>query len=254
MATKRLSHKDLQELKHDPFAEGVGSWLQWISQHPGQVKMWGVAAIAVLIAFGGFLYYRAQQRQARSELLFTANFTADARVENDGQPVGPNMVFPTPEERDAAMVEAYTDVVETYPGSQEAAIAELYLAALAADRGDMPTAITHYRHVADTAPENYSSVAQLSLAESLAGQGNITEAEQILQELMDNPTAFVSSEQAQLTLGRLLGQTNPVRARQVLEELEEGRSLISRLAVQELAALPAVETPVTPPAEETTEQ
>lgn len=254
MASSRLSHKDLQELKHDRFAEEVGGVLQWASQNRGTVQAGGIAIVVLIIAIGGFLYYQSQQTHARSVALFDANFLADARVEGDGQPVGPNKVFPTQEERDAAVTEAYQKVIDQYPGSQEAAIAELYLAGQSADRGDIDTAITHFRNVAENSPEEYASVARMSLAEALAGQGNLEEAEKFIQEDIDNPTAFVSKEEAQLTLGRILAPTDPERAREILTNLQQGSSSISRIAIQELANLPATPNVTAATPEATTEQ
>lgn len=254
MASSRLSHKEIQELKHDRFSEEVGGLLQWASENRGTVQAVGGAVILLVIIIGGYIYYSGAQAHNRAQALFDANFVADARVEGDGQPVGPNLLFPTQEERDAAVTEAYQKVIDEYPGSQEAAIAELYLAGQSSDRGDIDTAITHFRNVAENSPSEYASVARMSLAEALAGQGNVEEAEKVIQEDIDNPTAFVSKEEAQLTLGRILAKSDPERARKILEELQQGSATISRIAIQELTKLPAAPNITASTPEATTEQ
>jgi len=230
----RLTRK---ELKHDKFAEGVGSGFNFLSHHRGQAMRWGFTALAVVVIAGGIWIYRDHQATQRAALLAAALQIDDATV---GAPQPPRRNFTTPEDKEKALMAAFAEVAAKYPGSNEGAMAQLAMAAAQADKGQIDEALKAFKTISDTAPAPYDSVAQLSLAQIYGSQGQAAEAEKLLRHLVDKPTVFVSKEQATLELAKLLATSNPAEARKLLQPLSASpRTPISRAAVAALGNIPA---------------
>ncbi len=224
-----------KELKTDKFAQGVGTGFEFLSEHRGQATRWGAIALAVVVIAAGIWLYRSHQATQRTELLAKAMQVDDATV---GTPQPPRLNFPTAEEKDKARIAAFADVAVKYPGSQEAAIAQLAVAAAQADKGQVDDALKTFQNVMDTAPDPYNSVAKLSLAQIYVSKGKSDEAEKLLRQLIDNPSMFVSKEQATLDLGQLLAKKNPTEARKLLEPLSQSkRTVVSRAAVAVMSSI-----------------
>jgi predicted negative regulator of RcsB-dependent stress response len=230
-----------KELKTDKFAQGVGTGFEFIAEHRGQAVRWGVIALVVVVIAAGVWLYRTHQATQRTELLAKAMQVDDATV---GTPQPPRLNFPTAEDKEKARIAAFTDVAVKYPGSQEAAIAQLAVAAAQADKGQVDEALKTFQNIKDTAPDPYNSVAKLSLAQIYISQGKADEAEKLLRQLVDNPTIFVSKEQATLDLGQLLAKKNPTEARKLLEPLSQSkRTVVSRAAVAAMSNITASPAP-----------
>jgi predicted negative regulator of RcsB-dependent stress response len=229
----RLTRK---ELKTDKFAVEAEHVLETVTSHPEQIKRWGAIIVAVLVVGGGIYYYRSHQAAAREEALTEAFKIDDAVVSNN--PVPPNMNFKTEAEKDTARTKAFTDLMLNYSGTREGAIAGIYMASTASDKGDLPKAEKLFKDVVDSAPSDYSSVAALSLGKVYAAENKTAEAEKVLRGLIQNPTPLVSKEQATVELADVLTKTNPAEARKLLEPLRTGRSAVSRAAIAMLGNLP----------------
>jgi predicted negative regulator of RcsB-dependent stress response len=230
-----------KELKTDKFAEGVGTGFEFLAEHRTQAIRWGLVALAVIVIVGGVWVYRSHQATLRTDLLAKAMQVDDATV---GTPQPPRLNFPTAEDKEKARVAAYNDVAVKYPGSQEAAIAQLALASTQADKGQIDDALKSFKSIMDTAPEPYNSVAKLSIAQIYASQGKSDEAKTLLQQLVDHPSMFVSKEQATLELAQVIAKKDPAEARKLLEPLSASkRSVVSRAAVAAMGSIAANSTP-----------
>jgi predicted negative regulator of RcsB-dependent stress response len=230
-----------KELKTDKFAQGVGTGFEFLSEHRGQAVRWVLIAVAAAVIVIGVWLYRSHQATLRADLLAKAMQVEDATI---GAPQPPRQNFATAEEKEKARIAAYTNVAVKYPGSQEAAIAQLAVASAQSDEGHTDEALKTFKEVMDSAPEPYNSVAKSSAAQIYASQGKNDEAEKLFRQLIDNPTVFVSKEQATLDLARLIAKKNPAEARKLLEPLSASkRSVVSRAAVAELGTLAANASP-----------
>ncbi len=230
------SHLNRKELKKDPLVAAELGMEHFVGAHKSQVTRYALVALALLIIGGGYWIYSNRQATAREEALRKARYVLNAQVGTAA--VAPNLSFPTKEEHEKAITEAFTKLGDQYSGSAEAAIARMYLASHALDRGDTDKAIGYYRQVADNAPAELESTAKLALAQVLWGQGKTDEGKRLLEGLISSPTTFVSADQASLTLGRLEIQTNPDEARKRLEKLRESSTTVSSLAVELLGQIP----------------
>ncbi len=231
-----MDRQTRKDLKTDKFAQEIGLGLEFLSTHKSQVRLYGAAAVVALLALGGWWIYSNRQAQARADALADAIHVNDAVV--SAQPTPPNMNFPTQDEKDKAVVEAYNKVADEYRGTQEGAMAGLMVAAYQMDREGQDEAVKRYQDLVDSAPDAYAAVAKMALAEVYAGEDKTDEAEKLLRDLVDHPTVFVSAEEAKLTLAQVLMPTKPEEARKILEDLRTSRSAISRAAVDLMGKLP----------------
>jgi predicted negative regulator of RcsB-dependent stress response len=172
------------------------------------------------------VYAEGERQEALSKALRLDEATT-------GTEINPAMAhFDTPDDKAKAVNVAFTGLALKYSGSQEGAIAEMYLAGAAAEKGDFADAEKRLKNVVDHAPDSYASMARVSLAQVYASENKMADAEKLMREAIDHPSATVSKESAQLTLAGLLSKSNPTEARKLLDPL---RSLSSRPAVTRAA-------------------
>jgi TolA-binding protein len=135
----------------------------------------GVAIAIAIIGYGIFFYRSAQERKAQAALA-TGIDAIEAPVTATPQPNQTGLSFKTEAERNAAAEKAFKEVQATYGGTDAADIAGLYLARMAAQKGDLDTARKNYEHFIDehdghilTAGARYS-LYQLRIAKGEAAQ------------------------------------------------------------------------------------
>jgi predicted negative regulator of RcsB-dependent stress response len=225
-----------KELKTDKFAQEVTHTFEVLSQHGDEVKKYGAIGLAVIVIAAGIYFYNSHQATARGEALAQALRVDDATVGAETQPS--NLHFNTKAEKDQASTKAFADVAAKYHGSQEGAIAAMYLASDVADKGDLAGAEKQFKDIMDSAPKDYAALARLSLAQIYEGEGKNADAEKLLRYAVANPTATVSTEEATIALAKFIGKTDPAQARKMLEPLRTERASISRAAVNALGELP----------------
>jgi len=228
-----------KELKTDKFAQGVGTGFEFLSEHRGQAQRWGLIAAAVVVLVAGIWLYRGHQATQRTELLAKALRIDEATVAAP-QPQPQQLNFATIEDKEKARAAAFAEVATKYPGSQEAAIAQLGIAATQTDKGQIDEALKTFQNIADTAPDPYKAVAKSSIAQIYLSQGKNDEAEKLLRQLVADPTMFVSKDQATLDLAQAISKKNPAEARKLLEPLVASkRNVVSRAAVAAMGSIPA---------------
>lgn len=221
-----------KELKTDKFALETRHTLEYISDHRTQVKRYAIIGLVVILVAAGIFFYMRRQSDIRAEALAQALKIDDATVGTTVQPGTLN--YPALEDKIKAKTAAFTKVAADYPGSAEGSVAEIYLAADLADKGDIAGAEKKYRLVMEKGPASYAAIARLAVADALIAQGKNDEAKKVLQEAVAKPSVTVSPEQATVLLAQLVGKTDPCEARRLLEPLRSNRSVISRAAVQTL--------------------
>ena len=223
-----------KELKTDHFVEEVGHGFEFLTRHKKEtLRILAVVLVGVAAVSGGYAWHQAQ-RSTRMELLSKAYLVQAAPF---GQP-SPDHTPPyvTAAERDRAAQKIFEEVVNKYPNSEEAQIAQYFLGSYAANSANWTEAEKRLQAAATKGSANTASLAKFLLAQVYAAQNRTAEAEKLLRQLIDKPTIVVSKEQASLTLGRLLLATNPTEAKKLLEPLRGGKPAISRAAVAALGA------------------
>jgi predicted negative regulator of RcsB-dependent stress response len=236
-----------KDLKTDKFAEEVVDVFEWTSLHKAQVARYGVVLVALVLIVVGVVYYNRSQAAVRQEALTKALRVDDATTGTNFQAT--NLHFDTEGDKTKAKVQAFTDLSAKYNGTQEGAIADIYLASYATDQGRLDEAEKRYKRVVDDGPKAYAGLARISLAQVYSSEGKLAEAEKMLREAIANPTPTVSKEQASLVLGELLSKSNPAEAHKLLDPLRTStRAAISRTAITDAANIPQAGAPPVPPA------
>jgi predicted negative regulator of RcsB-dependent stress response len=225
-----------KKLKSDKFAQEVGHTFEFVTEHRTDIIRYGSAAVAVLLIAAGIYFYQKHSASVREDALAQALRIEDAKISATPQP--PNMTFATQQEQEAAWNKAFTDLATKYRGTQEGAIASLYLGSRLADKGKIDESVKTLKDVIDSAPKDYAALAKVSLAEAYAGQGKIDDAKKLMQDVIDHPTMLVSKEQAQIELAEMLGNADPATARKLLEPLRTGRTAVSRAAITATGKIP----------------
>lgn len=226
-----------KELKQDKFVEDVGLTVDFLGEHRPQAIRYGVAGLAALVLIGGLvIWFRHRDTERQAAL------TAALQVWQT--PVGPaqegdRKPFATEDDKQKAVLKAFTDVAARYSGSNEAAVAEYYVGSSAANSGKLAAAEVAFKEVIDSGNADYGSLAKLALASVYKSERRQADGEKLLQSVIDKPSDFVSQEQATIALARYVASTDPERARKLLTPLRTARASIGRIAIAELNALPS---------------
>ncbi len=227
-----------KKLKQDEFAQDVGLTVEFLQEHRPQAIRYGAAGLAVIVVILGVAWYFRHCATERQAALTAALLVSQTPV-GPAQPGQDQKPFATDDEKQKAVLKAFSGVAAKYSGSNEAAVAQYYMGSSAANGGKLAAAEVAFKEAIDSGNANYGSLAKLGLASVYQAEHRQADAEKLLQSLIDKPTDFVSKEQATIALARLVAPTDPGRARKLLEPLRTARPAISRVVAQELAALPS---------------
>lgn len=184
----------------------------------------------MLLAIGGYLYY-SHQKSVRQQDLSAALSVVDT-------PVGPaneyGKTFPTEDAKRKAALQALSGVVSKYQSSRAGLIAQYYRGTVEARVGDVKSAETDLRVVANSDSE-VAPLARIALAQVYLGEKKMTEAQSLLREIIRSPTSLVSKAQAQILLAKADETVNPVESKNILKSIDksdQGRPAVSRAADQ----------------------
>lgn len=229
-----LTRKEL--LKQDKFTVEAEHTVNYLSEHRKEAIRYGGIALAVIVIIAAVFYYRSSQVSVREQILGEAIALKNAPI---GQaPPGGGPSFATQEAKDAGVAKAFTKLAADYSGTEEAWVAEYYLAAAALDAGKVDEARKKDQDVADRADANYASLAKLALAQLDFAENRTAEAEVLLKGLMDHPTDLVSKTQATFTYANIIAPTRPDEARKLYTQLAGEKSDVGQMATTALASLP----------------
>ncbi len=225
-----------KELKTDKFAVEVEHTVDFVTQHRRQLVLYGSIAVAVALIAVSVYFYQRHQHTAREQALADAIQIQEAPVGNPNP--NASVSFPTEDAKRAAANKAFSDLAARYPGSGEAAVAEYYLGAIAAEQGKTANAQKLFQQAAETGDNNYASLSRYSLAEVYLSENRAADAEKILRDLMAHPTALVSKELATIELAKAIAPTKPDEARKLLDPLKAQTGAVSQAALGALGEQP----------------
>ena len=225
-----------KKLKQDEFAQDVGLTVEFLNEHRPQALRYGVAGLVPVVLIVGLVVW-FRHRDSERQAALTAALQVWQTPVGAPQEGSPRKPFPTDDEKQKAVLKAFSEVAAKHSGSNEAAVAEYYLGSSAANSGKLAAAEVAFKEVIDSGNVNYASLAKLALASVYQSEHRQADGEKLLQSLVDKPSDFVSQEQATIALARYVASTDPERARKLLTPLRTARPAISRLASEELSAL-----------------
>jgi TolA-binding protein len=134
-----MDRQTRRDLKHDKFVDEVGALGEMVRSNARNLALAGAGALVLMAIIGGYFYYRSNREQSAQTRLGEAIATMDSPLKVDNQQI-PNARFKTDAERSAAAEQQFKAVNHDYAGTDAADVADLYLARLAASRGDLAAA------------------------------------------------------------------------------------------------------------------
>lgn len=180
-----MDRQHRRDLKHDRFVDEIGSLSMKARENQRFLLMITLGVVAVALIVYGIYFYRSNQEHQAQQALAAAIATIDSPLTTDPvnpqQPIPPAAKFKTEKERNAAAQKQFDDLKKNYSGTDAADIADLYLARLAAAKGD----VAGSRKLLETFINNHPKSVLVGSARYSLYQMRIDngEAQQVITEL-----------------------------------------------------------------------
>ena len=136
-----MDRQHRKELKHDKFVDEVGSLTTRAKEN--QRLLVTITAVVVALALIGYgVYFYGSNREQKAQAALGDAITAiDSPLIQPGTPnPSPDAKYKTDQERTAAAETMFREVQKSYSGTKAADVANIYLARIAASKGDVATA------------------------------------------------------------------------------------------------------------------
>jgi len=135
-----MDRQHRHDLKHDKFVDEIGALSARAQQNQRLLYAIAGGALALAVIVYGIYFYRSSREEKAQQALAAAIQTADATIETAQQPnqqPQPGPKFKTEQERTAASERLFKDIMAKHGGTDAADVASLYLARIAASKGDL---------------------------------------------------------------------------------------------------------------------
>lgn len=227
------------QLKQDKFAESVTGKISWVMEHRSRVIAASILAALVLFAAIGAAWLWNYRNDKANVALGDAMKTYDAAVVPAGTPTEPGTpTFTSSQARARAAYDKFHSVASQYGLTKAGQMAKYMAATSAINMGDLKTAESELKTVADSGNKDLASLAKLALAGLYRDQQRSSDALQLYKQLVDKPTDSVSKATAQLALAALYESTNQrAEAGKLYSEImkNDPRSAAASIANQHLS-------------------
>jgi len=181
-----MDRQHRHNLKHDKFVDEIGALSSRARQNQRLLLMIGGGIVALALLIWGVYFYRSSRESKAQAALASAIETNEAQVEaaqnpQNPQPPKPGPSFKTEDDKNKAAEKQFRDVQAKWPGSDASDVAGLYLARLAAAKGDTASAKKMLQEFIDDHDGNIlAGPARFSLYQLRIDSG---EAPQVTNEL-----------------------------------------------------------------------
>jgi len=210
-----------QQLKQDKFAETVAEQVSWAVEHRKTLVTVGiVAAVAVAVLAGGWLYYN-QRDQAASSQIAIALRTYGAPLRSASAPKQESISFTSAKERAEAARRAFQQVEDKYPHTRAAEFARYFVGVTSIDAGDVADAKKVLQQVAGSRNQNLAALGKFALASVYRTENRNADAIKLYQELAAHPTSTVPKSTAELELASLYQQKQPEEAAKIYAQIQK---------------------------------
>jgi TolA-binding protein len=177
-----MDRQQRRDLKHDKFVDEIGSLSTRARENQRLLLTITAAAVILAVLAYGIYFYRSNREEKAQAALGAAIETVESPLlpAPGAQPVLAAK-FKTAAERTAAAEKQFKQVEASYGGTDAADVASLYLARIAADKGDIASARTRLQKFVSDHPKHLLVAgARYSLYRLRIDSG---EAPQVAQEL-----------------------------------------------------------------------
>ena len=227
------------QLKEDRFQEVTRGAIAQAQAHRTQLTVAVLFVLVVVIAGGGFGYWRNQQDDLASAAMGQAMNTYAAPIVAPGAPADPNQLsFTSIAERDKQAAQQFQVIADKYPHTDSGKNALYMAAAVALDAGQYSDAEAKFKRVADSGNKDLSALAKMGLASVYEATNRAQDAINIYNDLIKKPTESVSRERVQLALAELYEKKDPAQAKKIYDQLAADKSpAVAQIAKQRQTAL-----------------
>lgn len=194
-----------KKVYRDTFQQNFGRKLEDVGKKfegKGRNLLYGVAALAVLVALIGIFYAWNRRSEATAKTaLGKAIELSQAEVTSSPVPAGSTRkTFKTEKERAEASINAFQEVAEKY-GSPVREKAKYFIAVnkLSIDR---PAAISELQELKGAGGE-VGTLSKFALAQALAGEGKLDEAAALYQELIASSDPILAKDTINFALAEI---------------------------------------------------
>jgi len=177
-----MDRQQRRDLKHDKFVDEIGSLSGRAKENQRLLYTIAAGAVVLAILVYGVYFYRSNREQKGQQALGKAIETIESPLlpAPGAQPV-PGAKFKTEAQRTAAAETEFKEVEASSGGTDAAGVASLYLARIAADKGDVASARTRLQKFISDNPKQVLAIgARYSLYRLRIDNG---EASQVAQEV-----------------------------------------------------------------------
>jgi TolA-binding protein len=238
-----MKAKERHHLKENEFARTTKQVLDTVGEHRRHIGTAIALAVALIVAVGGYLWWRSSQADRAGAMLGIAFATASATIAPPstlpGAQQAPN-TFPTTSARAEAALKAFQDVAAAYPSSSAAVTANYEAAGQLLVLGRTAEAEALYEKVVATNDDLYAPMARMGLAQAKLAAGKTDEAIKLYTDLSGNRDGALPVDGVLMQLAEAYskaGKTADAKAsyKRVVDEFTE--SPYAPEARQKLAAL-----------------
>jgi TolA-binding protein len=177
-----MDRQERRDLKHDKFVDEIGSLSTRAKENQRLLYTSAAGAVVLAILVYGVYFYRSNREQKGQQALSKAMDTIESPLlPAPGAPPVLGAKFKTEAQRTAAAEAEFKAVEANSGGTDAAGVASLYLARIAADKGDVASARTRLQKFVSDNPKQVLAVgARYSLYRLRIDNG---EASQVAQEV-----------------------------------------------------------------------
>ncbi|HEX7136743.1 MAG TPA: tetratricopeptide repeat protein [Vicinamibacterales bacterium] len=134
-----MDRQHRRDLKRDKFVDEVGSLTTRAKENQRLLYIITAAVVILAVVGYGVYFYGSNREQKAQAALGTAITAIDSPLVQAGVP-NPDAKYKTEQERIGASEAMFRDVQKNYSGTKAADVANIYLARIAASKGDTATA------------------------------------------------------------------------------------------------------------------
>jgi TolA-binding protein len=215
------------QLKQDRFSKATlhaaEQTVHWTVEHQSKLTVAGIiVAVIALIGFGGWYYMNSQDEKASIEL-GSAGRVLEQPVRPAGVPAQPGYPsFASTQERATQARKQFQAIVDKYPHTRTADMAQYFVGLTSSQLGDNATAERTLQEVVKSSNKDLSSLGRLALAAVYRTENKDAQAIDLYKQLIDKPTTAVNKITAQLELANFYeNRQKPDEAKRVYDQIQK---------------------------------
>ena len=225
-----MKAQERHQLKQNEFADAVARVSDVVQQNRSAVTAGIATLLIVLIALGGFFWYRSHRNDEAGALLGKAMVVVQSPIAPaptiPGAQQNPG-TFPTDKARQEAALQAFQQVITSYPSTMAANAARYHAAGALMQLGRYPEAEKAFQDAIDHAGSTiYGPVARLGLGEAYVAEKQYDKAIALYTDLSGQRDGALPIDGVLMVLGRTYakaGKVSEARAtfKRVVDEFPE---------------------------------